>query len=59
MGAIPTIVGFFINGFILILSLTKYGMSDVVFIDKVCLAISIMGVVSFFVLKMTSLYLWP
>lgn len=47
--AIPTIVGCFINGFILLLSLTKYGTNDVVLIDKICLVVSVLGVLSFLV----------
>lgn len=49
--AIPTIVGCFINGFILLLSLTKYGTNDVVLIDKICLAVSVLGVLSFLVFR--------
>jgi hypothetical protein len=49
--AIPTIVGCLINGFILLLSLTKYGTNDVVLIDKICLAVSVLGVLSFLVFR--------
>lgn len=43
LGAIPTIIGVVIDGIILFYCF-KYGTKDVVFIDKICLAISIFGV---------------
>lgn len=43
LGAIPTIIGVIIDGIILFYCF-KYGTKDIVFIDKICLAISIFGV---------------
>lgn len=37
--------------YILLLSLTKYGTNDVVLIDKICLAVSVLGVLSFLVFR--------
>ena len=50
VGAIPTILGSIVNGVILFYCF-RYGTKDVVFIDKVCLAISILGVISYFVFR--------
>lgn len=47
-GAFPTFVGCFVNGIILFYCF-KYGTKDIVFIDKICLAISIIGVIAYFV----------
>jgi len=46
IGAIPTILGAVINGVILFYCF-RFGTKDVVFLDKVCLAISIAGVISY------------
>jgi hypothetical protein len=45
-GAIPTIIGDVIDVIILIFCF-RYGTKDVVFMDKVCLAISVMGVLAY------------
>lgn len=50
VGAIPTILGVGIDVIILFYCL-KFGTKDIVFIDKVCLAISILGVVSYVILQ--------
>src|SRR5437868_2987584 len=49
LGAIPTIIGVGIDGIILFYCF-KYGTKDVVFIDKICLAISILGVIAYSIL---------
>ena len=49
VGAIPTIAGVVVDGIILFYCF-RFGTKDVVFMDKVCLAISITGVVSYAVL---------
>ena len=46
IGAIPTILGVGIDIVILFFCL-RFGTKDIVFIDKVCLAISVIGVVSY------------
>lgn len=46
LGAIPTIIGVFVDGIILFYCF-KYGTKDVVFMDKICLAISIIGVLAY------------
>ena len=45
-GAIPTILGLIIDVAIL-LCCFKYGTKDVVFMDKICLAISVLGVIAY------------
>lgn len=49
IGAIPTVIGSVINGVILFYCF-KFGTKDVVFLDKICLAISVIGVILFAVL---------
>jgi hypothetical protein len=49
IGAIPTTLGVGVNAIILFYCF-KFGTKDVVFIDKICLAISILGVVSYLIL---------
>jgi hypothetical protein len=49
-GAIPTALGAIINGVILFYCF-RFGTKDVVFLDKVCLAISVLGVAVFVVLR--------
>lgn len=46
VGAIPIILGVFVDAIILFYCF-RFGTKDVVFIDKVCLAISIVGVISY------------
>lgn len=46
VGAIPTILGVLVDGIILFYCF-RFGTNDIVFVDKVCLAISIVGVVSY------------
>ncbi|HWY79733.1 MAG TPA: hypothetical protein VNW29_05235 [Candidatus Sulfotelmatobacter sp.] len=46
VGAIPIILGVFVDAIILFYCF-KFGTKDVVFIDKICLAISIVGVISY------------
>jgi hypothetical protein len=46
IGAIPTIIGVFIDAIILFYCF-KYGTKDVVFMDKICLTISIVGVIGY------------
>ncbi len=50
IGAIPTILGAGINGIILFYCF-KYGTKDVVFTDKICLAISVIGFFSYLLLQ--------
>jgi len=50
VGAIPTILGAFVDAVILFYCF-RYGTKDVVFVDKVCLAISVIGVAIYFVLR--------
>lgn len=50
VGAIPTILGAVINGIILFYCF-RFGTKDVVFLDKVCLAISVVGVISYALLS--------
>lgn len=50
IGAIPTILGVGVDGVILLYCF-KFGTKDVVFIDKVCLAISVVGVASYALLS--------
>lgn len=50
VGSIPTIISAIIDGIILFYCF-KYGTKDVIFIDKVCLTISVLGVVSYVLLK--------
>lgn len=45
-GAIPTFIGAIIDGVILFYCF-KYGTKDIVFTDKICLAISIIGVIAY------------
>jgi hypothetical protein len=45
-GALPTAIGVIIDGIILAFCF-KYGTKDVVFMDKVCLTISIVGVLTY------------
>lgn len=46
VGAIPIILGVFVDAIILFYCF-RFGTKDVVFMDKVCLAISIIGVISY------------
>lgn len=46
IGALPTILGAIVNGIILFYCF-RFGTKDVIFLDKVCLAISILGVISY------------
>ncbi len=48
VGAIPIIIGVFIDAIILFYCF-RFGTKDVVFMDKVCLAISIVGVISYLI----------
>lgn len=50
VGAIPTILGCVVNGVILFFCF-KYGTKDIIFLDKICLAISILGILSYIVLR--------
>lgn len=50
VGAIPTILGVAIDGVILFYCF-KFGTKDVVFMDKVCLGASIVGVISYALLS--------
>lgn len=50
IGAIPVIVGVFIDAIILFYCF-RFGTKDVVFIDKICLAISLFGIASYIVLR--------
>jgi hypothetical protein len=50
VGAIPTILGAIINAVILFYCF-KFGTKDIVFTDKVCLAVSILGVVFYIVFR--------
>ena len=50
VGAIPTILGVIIDGVILFYCF-RFGTKDIVFIDKICLAISIIGVVAYAILN--------
>jgi len=50
VGAIPTILGVGVDAIILFFCF-RFGTKDVVFIDKVCLAISIIGVISYVLLS--------
>lgn len=50
IGAIPTILGVGIDAIILFYCF-KFGTKDIVTIDKVCLAISILGIVSYILLR--------
>lgn len=49
IGAIPTIIGVGIDGIILFYCF-KFGTKDIVFIDKVCLTITVIGVITYLVL---------
>ena len=46
LGAVPTVIGAAINGVILFYCF-RFGTKDIVFLDKVCLAISMVGLASF------------
>jgi hypothetical protein len=46
VGAIPTILGVFVDGVILFYCF-RFGTKDVVFMDKVCLGITLVGVVAY------------
>ena len=50
IGAIPTIIGVIIDVIILFYCF-RFGTKDIVFIDKVCLAISIIGVIFYAILN--------
>src|SRR5689334_3067425 len=50
IGAIPTILGVVVDGIILFYCF-RFGTKDVVFMDKVCLAISVIGVISYALLS--------
>jgi len=50
IGAIPTIVGAGINGVILFYCL-RFGTRDIVLLDKICLGISVVGVMSYALLN--------
>lgn len=49
IGAIPTILGVVIDGIILFYCF-RFGTKDVIFMDKICLAISLVGIVAYAVL---------
>ena len=49
VGAIPTILGVFVDAIVLFYCF-KFGTKDIVFIDKVCLSITIVGVVLYAIL---------
>lgn len=46
IGAIPIILGVFVDAIILFYCF-RFGTKDVIFVDKVCLAISVVGVISY------------
>jgi len=46
IGAIPTILGTGVDGIILFYCL-RFGTKDVIFMDRICLAISILGVIAY------------
>jgi len=48
VGAIPIILGVFVDAIILFYCF-RFGTKDVIFMDKVCLAISIVGVISYLI----------
>lgn len=50
IGAIPTIIGAFIDGIILFFCF-RFGTKDIIFIDKICLAISIIGIATYLFLS--------
>jgi hypothetical protein len=50
IGALPTILGAGVNGVILFFCF-KYGTKDVIFIDKICLGISVTGVITYILLQ--------
>jgi D-alanyl-lipoteichoic acid acyltransferase DltB (MBOAT superfamily) len=50
VGAIPTILGVGVDGIILFYCF-KFGTKDVVLMDKVCLAITIIGVIAYVILS--------
>lgn len=50
VGAIPTIIGAGIDGVILFYCF-RFGTKDIVFMDKVCLAITILGVLAYIALR--------
>lgn len=50
IGALPTILGAGVNGVILFFCF-KYGTKDVVFIDKICLGVSVTGVITYILLQ--------
>lgn len=49
LGAIPIIIGVFIDVIILYYCF-RFGTKDIVFMDKVCLAISIVGIIAYIIL---------
>lgn len=50
VGAIPVILGVIVDAIILFYCF-RFGTKDVVFMDKICLALSIIGVIAFAILK--------
>ncbi len=50
IGAIPTIIGAIIDGIILFFCF-RFGTKDIVFLDKICLAISITGIATYLFLS--------
>lgn len=50
VGAIPTIIGVLVDVIILFYCF-RFGTKDVVFMDKVCLAISLVGVISYVIFR--------
>lgn len=50
VGAIPTILGVIVDGIILFYCF-RFGTKDIVFVDKVCLAISVIGVIAYAILN--------
>ncbi len=50
VGAIPTILGVGVDAVILFYCF-RFGTKDIVFMDKVCLAISLMGVIAYVILR--------
>jgi|SRR5581483_75557 len=52
IGAIPTAIGVLIDAIILFYCF-RFGTKDIIFMDKICLAISIIGVIAYIVFRST------
>lgn len=50
VGAIPTVLGVFVDGVILFYCF-RFGTKDVVFMDKICLGISVVGVLTYIIFR--------